>query len=112
MAIYHFSLKVVKAHANLKFDYIAREGKYSTGKKAEELASSIFALFKELEKDQPKERFTLGITDDVTGLSLPEVKPAPITAAAGTKECTCARLRRRQAHDRSASRRSRRHPAG
>ena len=29
--------------------------------------------FKELEKDQPKERFTLGITDDVTGLSLPEV---------------------------------------
>ena len=49
--------------------------------------SSIFALFKELEKDQPKERFTLGITDDVTFLSLPEVKPAPITAAAGTKEC-------------------------
>ena len=40
-----------------------------------------------MEKDQPKERFTLGITDDVTGLSLPEIKPAPITAAAGTKEC-------------------------
>ena len=34
-----------------------------------------------------QERFTLGITDDVTFLSLPEVKPAPITAAAGTKEC-------------------------
>lgn len=39
MAIYHFSLKVVKAHADLKFEYIARQGKYSTGKKAEELVA-------------------------------------------------------------------------
>ena len=61
-------------------------GRYGLGSK-DTPPSSIFALFKELEKDQPKERFTLGITDDVTGLSLPEVKPAPITAAAGTKEC-------------------------
>ncbi len=61
-------------------------GRYGLGSK-DTPPSSIFALFKELEKDQPKERFTLGITDDVTFLSLPEVKPAPITAAAGTKEC-------------------------
>lgn len=40
MAIYHFSLKVVKAHADLKFDYIARQGKYSNGRKAEELVTS------------------------------------------------------------------------
>ena len=49
--------------------------------------SSIFAVYTELTKDQPKERFTIGITDDVTFLSLPEIKPAPITAAEGTKEC-------------------------
>ena len=61
-------------------------GRYGLGSK-DTPPSSIFALFKELEKDEPKERFTLGITDDVTFLSLPEVKPAPITAAAGTKEC-------------------------
>lgn len=40
MAIYHFSLKVVKAHADLKFDYIARQGKYSNGRKAEELVTA------------------------------------------------------------------------
>ena len=44
-------------------------------------------VYKELEKDAPKSRFTIGIVDDVTNLSLPEVKPAPITSAAGTKEC-------------------------
>ena len=67
-------------------DIVLTGGRYGLGSK-DTPPSSIFALFKELEKDQPKERFTLGITDDVTGLSLPEVKPAPITAAAGTKEC-------------------------
>ena len=30
---------------------------------------------------------TIGIVDDVTNLSLPEVKPAPITSAEGTVEC-------------------------
>ena len=69
-----------------KNDVILTGGRYGLGSK-DTPPSSIFALFKELEKDQPKERFTLGITDDVTFLSLPEVKPAPITAAAGTKEC-------------------------
>lgn len=49
--------------------------------------SSIFAVFKELEKDNPKPHFTIGIVDDVTNLSLPEIKPAPITSAAGTVEC-------------------------
>ena len=50
-------------------------------------ASSVFAIYKELEKDEPKSRFTIGIVDDVTNLSLPEVKPAPITSAPGTVEC-------------------------
>ncbi len=35
---------------------------------------------------------TIGIVDDVTNLSLPEVKPAPITSAPGTKECKFWRL--------------------
>ena len=61
-------------------------GRYGLGSK-DTPPSSVFAVYKELEKDAPKARFTLGIVDDVTHLSLPEVKPAPITAAAGTKEC-------------------------
>ena len=61
-------------------------GRYGLGSK-DTPPSSVFAVFTELAKDAPKARFTLGITDDVTNLSLPEVKPAPITAAAGTVEC-------------------------
>ena len=48
--------------------------------------ASVFAVYDELAKDAPKARFTLGIVDDVTNLSLEE-KPAPNTAAEGTKEC-------------------------
>ena len=61
-------------------------GRYGLGSK-DTPPSSVFAVYKELEKDAPKARFTLGIVDDVTNLSLPEVKPAPITAAEGTVEC-------------------------
>ena len=69
-----------------KNDIVVTGGRYGLGSK-DTPPSSIFAVYTELAKDQPKERFTLGITDDVTFLSLPEVKPAPITAAEGTKEC-------------------------
>ena len=61
-------------------------GRYGLGSK-DTPPSSVFAVYTELEKDAPKNRFTLGIVDDVTNLSLPEVKPAPITSAAGTVEC-------------------------
>ena len=61
-------------------------GRYGLGSK-DTPPSSVFAVYKELEKDAPKSRFTIGIVDDVTNLSLPEVKPAPITSAPGTKEC-------------------------
>lgn len=67
-------------------DIILTAGRYGLGSK-DTPPSSIFAVYKELEKASPKARFTLGIVDDVTNLSLPEIKPAPITAAAGTKEC-------------------------
>ncbi len=39
-----------------------------------------------MQKDEPRRQFTIGIVDDVTNLSLPEV-PAPNTAAPGTIEC-------------------------
>jgi pyruvate-ferredoxin/flavodoxin oxidoreductase len=67
-------------------DVVLVGGRYGLGSK-DTPPSSVFAVYKELEKDAPKNRFTVGIVDDVTNLSLPEVKPAPITSAPGTKEC-------------------------
>lgn len=67
-------------------DVILTGGRYGLGSK-DTPPSSVFAIYKELEKDAPKARFTIGIVDDVTNLSLPEVKPAPITSAEGTVEC-------------------------
>ncbi len=60
-------------------------GRYGLGSK-DTPPSSIFAVYDELAKDAPKAQFTLGITDDVTNLSLEE-KEAPNTAAEGTIEC-------------------------
>lgn len=67
-------------------DIVVTNGRYGLGSK-DTPPSSVFAIFTELNKDEPKPRFTVGIVDDVTHLSLPEVKPAPITAAKGTVEC-------------------------
>lgn len=67
-------------------DIVLTNGRYGLGSK-DTPPSSVFAIFTELKKDDPKPRFTIGIVDDVTNLSLPEVKPAPITAAKGTVEC-------------------------
>lgn len=61
-------------------------GRYGLGSK-DTPPSSVFAVYTELSKETPKTRFTIGIIDDVTNLSLPEVKPAPITSAPGTVEC-------------------------
>ncbi len=61
-------------------------GRYGLGSK-DTPPSSVFAIYTELAKAEPKSRFTVGIVDDVTNLSLPEVKPAPNTAAEGTIEC-------------------------
>ena len=60
-------------------------GRYGLGSK-DTPPSSVFAVYKELAKDEPRHNFTLGIVDDVTDLSLPE-EPAPNTAAEGTIEC-------------------------
>ncbi len=60
-------------------------GRYGLGSK-DTPPSSIFAIFADLAKADSKKHFTLGINDDVTHLSLPEVE-APNTAAEGTIEC-------------------------
>ncbi|EGD47693.1 pyruvate ferredoxin/flavodoxin oxidoreductase [Ruminiclostridium papyrosolvens DSM 2782] len=67
-------------------DIVVTNGRYGLGSK-DTPPSSVFAVFTELKNETSKARFTLGIVDDVTHLSLPEIKPAPITAAAGTVEC-------------------------
>ncbi len=60
-------------------------GRYGLGSK-DTPPASVFAVFEELAKAEPKMRFTLGINDDVTHLSLEEHE-SPNTAAAGTIEC-------------------------
>ncbi len=60
-------------------------GRYGLGSK-DTTPASIFAVYENLSADQPKNGFTIGIVDDVTGLSLEE-KPAPDTAAEGTIAC-------------------------
>ena len=51
--------------------------------------ASVFAVYDELRKDEPKNQFTVGIVDDVTHLSLAEKsrEETPNTAAEGTIEC-------------------------
>ena len=61
-------------------------GRYGLGSK-DTPPASVFAVYNELKKDNPKRQFTLGINDDVTHLSLEEDKNAPNTAAEGTIEC-------------------------
>jgi len=60
-------------------------GRYGLGSK-DTPPSSIFAVYENLNADEPKNGFTIGIVDDVTGHSLEE-KPAPDTAAEGTISC-------------------------
>ena len=60
-------------------------GRYGLGSK-DTTPASLFAVYEELAKEQPKEEFTIGIVDDVTHLSLEE-KVSPNTAAEGTIEC-------------------------
>lgn len=61
-------------------------GRYGLGSK-DTPPSSIFAVYTELAREAPRREFTIGIVDDVTGLSLPEDSDCPNTAAQGTIEC-------------------------
>ena len=78
-------LDVVTAVANAGKDIKVIGGRYGLGSK-DTPPASVFAVYNELKKDEMKRQFTIGIVDDVTGLSLEEVE-APSTAAEGTVEC-------------------------
>ncbi len=78
-------LDVVTALANAGKQLTVIGGRYGLGSK-DTPPSSIFAVYNELTKAEPKRQFTIGIIDDVTNLSLEEV-PSPNTAAEGTIEC-------------------------
>jgi len=76
---------VVTALANAGITIPVIGGRYGLGSK-DTPPSSVFAVFEELARDEMKRQFTIGIVDDVTGLSLPEHE-SPNTAAEGTIEC-------------------------
>ena len=77
---------VVASLANAgRSDVAVIGGRYGLGSK-DTPPASVFAVYEELTKAEPKRQFTIGIVDDVTHLSLEE-KPAPNTAAEGTIEC-------------------------
>ena len=79
-------LDVVTALANAGVQKTVIGGRYGLGSK-DTPPSSVFAVYDELKKAAPRRQFTIGITDDVTNLSLPEDKNCPNTAAEGTIEC-------------------------
>ena len=60
-------------------------GRYGLGSK-DTNPGQIVAVYRNMESASPKKRFTIGITDDVTNLSL-EVKENPDTTPAGTHSC-------------------------
>ncbi len=78
-------LDVVTALANAGREATVIGGRYGLGSK-DTPPSSVFAVYDELKKDAPKRQFTIGIVDDVTGLSLEE-HDAPDTSAEGTIAC-------------------------
>ncbi len=78
-------LDVLSAFREADRDAVIIGGRYGLSSK-DTPPSSVFAVFEEMKKSSPKPRFTVGINDDVTYLSLPETD-SPNTAAPGTIEC-------------------------
>ena len=78
-------LDVVTALATSGVNAKVVGGRYGLGSK-DTPPSSIFAVFENLNADAPKNGFTIGIVDDVTGLSLDE-KPAPDTSPKDMIQC-------------------------
>ncbi|MBQ8858958.1 MAG: pyruvate:ferredoxin (flavodoxin) oxidoreductase, partial [Clostridia bacterium] len=78
-------LDVVTALARVGRSVPVFGGRYGLGSK-DVTPASIFAVYANLAKDAPKQGFTVGIVDDVTGLSLEETA-SPDTTPAGTISC-------------------------
>ncbi|NLN07211.1 MAG: pyruvate:ferredoxin (flavodoxin) oxidoreductase [Firmicutes bacterium] len=78
-------LDVVKACSSLPAIPLVAGGRYGLSSK-DTRPSQIIAVFNNLQKENPKERFTIGIVDDVTHLSLPEEETVDTTPE-GTISC-------------------------
>ena len=78
-------LDVVTALATCGVNAKVVGGRYGLGSK-DTPPASIFAVFENLNAETPKNGFTIGIVDDVTGLSLEE-KAAPDTAPKDMIQC-------------------------
>ena len=78
-------LDVVTALATCGVNKTVVGGRYGLGSK-DTPPASIFAVFENLKADAPKNGFTIGIEDDVTGHSLPENVNVD-TAPEGTVSC-------------------------
>ena len=79
-------LDVVTALAEVgRSDVKVLAGRYGLGSK-DTTPASMFAIFENLAAEEPKKKFTVGIVDDVTGLSLTE-KAAPDTAPTDMIQC-------------------------
>lgn len=79
-------LDVLAALQGSKFGMVpVYTGRYGLGSK-DTTPGDIVAVYRNMETDEPKRRFTIGIVDDVTHLSL-DVKKNPDTTPAGTSSC-------------------------
>ena len=79
-------LDVVAALSDSKFAGIpVLGGRYGLGSK-DTIPAQIIAVYKNAEKAEPKKRFTIGINDDVTYLSL-DIDENPNTTPEGTTSC-------------------------
>ena len=78
-------LDIAKVYQNKIKSPVIVGGRYGLGSK-DTRPSQIIAVYENLKQDEPKNRFTIGITDDVTNLSLPE-KEIIETTPKGTISC-------------------------
>jgi len=78
-------LDVVKAFKNQANRPVIIGGRYGLSSK-DTRPSQILAVFNNLKSDNPKDRFTIGIVDDVTNTSLPETEIIDTTPK-GTISC-------------------------
>ena len=78
-------LDIVKAYNGKESAPMIIGGRFGLGSK-DPTPSDIAAVFKNLSESKPKDRFTIGIIDDVTNLSLEPVKDIDV-AQEGTTAC-------------------------
>ena len=79
-------LDVLAALSGTKFGTVkVYTGRYGLGSK-DTTPGQIVAVYRNMESETPKKRFTIGIVDDVTNLSL-EIKENPDTTPKGITSC-------------------------